>query len=400
MADYLPVIPTEDKLTQLWTYQDAVEHVLDHLNVDADGKMRRQARRAVQQAIRDLANRNAWACYYARHTLTTTAQQTSSTITYDHTGGTYERMVTIAAGTWPSDAALGHLIISGVHYAVDERKSSTVLTLRPDNNPGSDVAAGTSYTWYRGTYPLPVDFRKVERLWWPVQSQEIYPVTQNVAHADLMSSWPTPGNPICYTVQHAGDYYNTPALVLSPPPSSALTLDLFYHRKARDLLVEKYSTGTVTTNATTTVMGSGTAWSGAHVGCVMRFSSSTTVEPTGVVGGISGDDNPAVYTRIVTAVGSATSITVDSAVPALTGVKYTLSDPLDLDYSAMLTAFLRAAEAEAARLLNRDDQNRKLSVADRELIRAIEADMRIDRRQASLTNYAPWWKRGTVPTPA
>lgn len=392
------MVPTEDRLTQLWTYQDAVEHVLDHLDMDADGRTRRQARRAVQQAIRDLAHRHNWACYYGRATVPTTAQQTSSTIEYDHTGGTYERQVTLASGTWPSDAAQGMLIISGVHYAVDERKSSTVLTLRPDNNPGADVAAGTSYTWYRSTYALPVDFRKVERLWWPSQSMELYPLSQGEAHAELMASWPTPGNPIGYTIRQTQDFYNTMSLVMSPPPSTAVTLDLFYQRNPRELRVEKYATGTVTTNASTTVTGSGTSWSSSHVGCVMRFSSSTTVEPTGVVGGLSGDDNPAVYTRIVTAVGSTTSITVDSSVPALTGVKYTLSDPLDMHYGSMLTVFHRFAEAEAARLLNRDDRDRKLAIADRELLRAIEADLRIDRRQMSLVNYAPWWKRGTVPT--
>ena len=140
----------------LFTFQDAVDHVSDVFDIaglDATSKHFRAAKRAVADAYRDIVRLHEWS-YYERHgQITTEAEQSSSTITYDHTGGTYERMVTIAAGTWPTNARYMHIIIESQRYKVATRESSTVITLTPDTNPGADVAAGTSYNIFRSVYP-------------------------------------------------------------------------------------------------------------------------------------------------------------------------------------------------------------------------------------------------------
>ena len=46
-----------------------------------------------------------WTFMFPVTTLSINAPQSSSTITYDHTGGSSENLVTIASGTWPTWAA-------------------------------------------------------------------------------------------------------------------------------------------------------------------------------------------------------------------------------------------------------------------------------------------------------
>ena len=61
---------------------------------------------------------------------------------YDHTGGTSEREVVLAGGTWPAWAAGAYIKLSGTYYLVATRVDGTHLTLGAGDNPGGDVAAG------------------------------------------------------------------------------------------------------------------------------------------------------------------------------------------------------------------------------------------------------------------
>src|SRR5690606_12812154 len=118
----------------------------------------RDIRQAVLDGYDDVHHGAEWTFLYAPLQIALHAPQTSSTIAYDHTGGAYERVVTLAAGSWPDWAAYGTLKIGNALYQVATRESATQLTLREDSNPGDDVTAGTSYTLYQSSYPLPADF--------------------------------------------------------------------------------------------------------------------------------------------------------------------------------------------------------------------------------------------------
>ena len=96
-----------------------------------------------------------------------------------NSGGANERQLTIAAGTWPTWAARGRVSISNATYAVENRVSTTILTLRPDQNPGADVAAGTAYNLYQQAYTLPVNFRRLLRLFHASQNREIRVVSMS-----------------------------------------------------------------------------------------------------------------------------------------------------------------------------------------------------------------------------
>jgi len=90
-----------------------------------------------------------------------TELQGSYTITYDHTGGTYERMLTLSGTTWPAAAEHGYILISGTAYNVYRRISDTVLILDKEINPGSDFSknGGAGQEWkleiYSGIYCYP-----------------------------------------------------------------------------------------------------------------------------------------------------------------------------------------------------------------------------------------------------
>jgi hypothetical protein len=154
-----------------------------------------------------------------------------------------------------------------------------------------------------------------------------------------------------------------------------------YEAKPRDLFTEQYATGTVTCGAaSTSVTGSSTVFASTHVGAIIRFSADAVSLPTSLVG-VRGDNapllNPFTAQRVIQSVTTTTALTLDAALPAaVSGVKYTISDPLDIESGAMLTAYWRAIELEMAKLTTRADIPMREQLARAALIRALEADER------------------------
>lgn len=365
---------------EVWTFEDAVEHVLDVFDLDNSTRNKRIARRAILQAYRDLPNMRSWNYYYRRKPIFTVANYNTGTISYDHTGGSSERLVTLTSGTFPTWAARGRIIINNVHYDVESYLTSTTITLTASGNPGEDVAAGSTYNLYRNTYPLPADYRKSAKLYDITQWREMplaTPVEQQVVEG---SYYRDPGTPKFATIKNDGDYYGNMSISFTPPPSSVKAYDLMYEARPRELATEKYDTGTVSvaSTTTTTVTGSSTVFAAAHVGSIIRFSSDSTNAPTSLVG-IRANNliNPYLAQRVILSVSTATSLTMDAAIPnVLAGVKYTISDPIDLEAGAMLTAFWRMAELEMAKLTTRNDVGMREQLARAAILAAMEADER------------------------
>ena len=98
----------------LFTYQDAVDHIRDYFDIadlDVTSRNYRAALRSVDQAYRDLPRKERWSYYERRFQKTTVAAQSTGTVKYDHTGGTYERQLTLTGATWPTDARLYNILI-------------------------------------------------------------------------------------------------------------------------------------------------------------------------------------------------------------------------------------------------------------------------------------------------
>lgn len=329
----------------MWTYRDAVQHVLDIGGASTDGTAKTLAKTAVQLVYRELSTISEWSYFRKTARLVIEAAYSTGTIEYDNSGGASERLITLTSGTWPTWTARGQIYISGIWYDVATRESSTTLTLGSTANPGADVASGTSYTLSRSRYTMPVDYRAgsrlvdLERSW---TLDYVTPQTLNLAKVTRESS----NDPRMYTIINDPDYVGALAVEVYPPPLSQRVFDYVYMRRQLPMSIEGYETGTVAiTAASASVVGTGTAWTSAMIGSVIRLGDTSDV-PTGIQG-----LTPFIEERIVTAVGSATTLTLDTAVTnTYSAAKYVISSLVDMDEAVMLPAFITGCEAVYARM--------------------------------------------------
>jgi hypothetical protein len=363
---------------ELVTWKDVIDHLVDWMGGDAAQSTRRDARRASLSALRDLANDSLWSYYMGRHRFVTSAVYQAGTVSYDHTGGAYERMLTLTGGTWPDWAAYGVVQISNITYEVASRVSGTVLQLTTNTNPGEDLA-DQEYVIYRDTYSMPTDFQAMGEV--VIQNQAVSLVYEKPGDwLQRLRFYRGTATPRLYTIRGSPDFMNAMAISFFPPPDQAYPIDMVYKRQPRPLRTDQYNAGTVTvTSGSADVSGSGTAFTSAMVGSVIRLSADRNLDPTARWG-----SNPAAVERIVTAVSSGTALTVDDAVgDTYSSTRYVISDPVDVETTSMLTALLRGAEMQTGYARNREDY-RKFETAYREaLVRAREADARSFREDAA-----------------
>jgi len=385
--------------TEIHTYQDLVNRILDapYGEYARDGRNERIAKRAVLNAYRDLPKLHRWGYFERVDTVPTVASQATGTIQYDHTGnGAGERVVLLSGATFPAtEAYLYHIIIDAVTYPILEYINSTTVQLSIDSNPGADVAAGSSYTLFRSLYTGPTNLRRCSPLVDLSRGDELQPMSPTEALRAKSGSY-QPQTPYGYTMRNAGEFYGNMLFEIIPPPASARTYTYVYEASPRPLRIEKYSTGTVTSSAgTTSIEGVGTAFTSDHVGAIIRLSADGVTEPSCLEGSLEAD-NPFVIQRSVISVTDSDTLVVDSAIPtSYSAVKYTISDPLDVESQSMYSALEKLANAYFSELANRDDAAFYRQLFERELVAAKIADNHMRDAIPSLpsSNKAGWGLR-------
>lgn len=377
-------------MSEVMTYRDAVEHLLDVFQVpDSEDRVLRLARRAVDNVYRDIPHRHRWSYFDREYVQIVDASYSTGTIEYDHTGGTNEREVTLTGGTWPANAAYGVLVISDIRYKIDRRISDTVVTLKSDSNPGADISSGTAYTYMRDAYALPTRFRKLGGVWDMSDDHELSIVGSELHVAATTVFYDSPDTPRHVSIRGSHDLYGRLDLIFVPPPSSIEKYRVSYLAEPRPITLENYSAGTVTTSGTSVTLSGGTLPETVGEGTVIRFSGSTTA-PTTKYGNISDTLNRYYAQRHVVSRDSGTTLTIDSALDSdQTGVAYTLSDPIDFEPGAMMNVFLRGIEAEFARMAVLDNRRQLLGDFRQTLIEAMESDSRAVRRSGRI-GYDPF----------
>lgn len=363
---------------ELVTWHDVITHLVDWLGGNTSGEARRDAKRASLQALRELANCHNWTYYYTLGRLNTVEPYATGTIEYDHTGGAYERMVTITSGTWPTWAASGVLSIDDTLYEVYSRKSNTQLTLSTNSNPGADVAAGTSFTLFQDNFALPANFQSMGELIIASNARTLQPETPN-SWLSRKRIWRGTGTPYSYCILGDPNYQNTIAIAFYPPPDQVYSLDYIYRRRPRPLKIEGEYTGKVSvTSGSNSVSGSGTAFTSGMVGSVIRLGTVGDI-PTSREG-----NAPFTQERIVIAVASATTLTVDATWDDdATSVKYMISDPVDIDIGVMYSLLLRWAELTTGHARNKGDREMLMNFKREAEIRAREADSRNFKQESA-----------------
>jgi hypothetical protein len=358
--------------TPLETYSDVLEFLLRVENAQ-DVRITQMAKDAILSAYQELPLVRRWKYFYTRGHLVMDAAYDTGTVAYDDTGGANERQLTLSSGTWPTNAARGQVLIDGKEYKVESRVSSTVVTLSVNNNPGEDIAAGTAYKWWRDTYPMPLDFLSADSF---IDHEESWEPLHGSPGSVLnrRSGNQVANRPMSRSFISDPDYVGVMAVRFDPPPDDTYRYDFMYVRCPMPMRVLDYSTGTVAVTSTA-VTGTGTSWNSDMVGSLIRFPHSGVNQvPTGNSGLY-----PYAEQRIVTAVASATSLTIDSVLDGTySGVKYRISDFIDIDYNTMREAFRKLCEYRFAENLSRQDQGTRYRSFEISLTRAKEADGKRD----------------------
>jgi hypothetical protein len=360
----------------LTTFNDLVAHVVDFLGANASADITRDARRAVLNAYRELASASIWNYYYQRGRLNTNADYTTGTITYTQANQT----VTLTDGTFPSWA--GNAMINfnpglfpgSTSFQVVSNPTSTTLVLADGSNPGLDVSSPVTFTLYQDTYPLPADCLAINRMIMVNQAVSMWYESPGI-WLERQRIYYSPAMPRTYTITGAPNYLGSMAIRFFPPPDNNYSFDFIYQRRPRQMWNAGYSTGKVTaTQNSTALVGVGTNWSYRMVGQCIRIGSDGVNLPTGPAG-----NYPAFMERIVAAVNSATSITLDQiATDSISLATHVISDVVDLEEGAMLTALLRCCEKQISLTRSRTSGAYQQANAayQQALILAREADSR------------------------
>lgn len=368
------------------TAWDTFESLLSFVGGNPDISEHRDIKRAILSAYTEFPALHDWSYLYGTVRLTLHGAQTTGSITFDLTGGAYERLVTLTGATWPAWTELGFLRIGDVIYTIDKRIDATRLTLSATNCPSADLAALTTYTLAQDTYLLPADFIAADR----PQTEQIWRSLYYVPPRDWFSmvrhDHGNTNTPVRYTF--AGNPRGAGMVMrLNPSPDQDQSLDFVYRRSMRPISSWNLSMGQASIPASDTVLTlSSGVLSASMVGSTIRLGSGTAIP-----GGLDSPE-PFAMERTILSVLSATTAQLDAAADqTFANVGYVLSDPIDLEDEAMYGAFVFGCRKHLAMARARDDAGDIAQQWQLQLALAKEADSRdMSRRSASVGDELPW----------
>jgi len=352
---------------------DSVDYSTRNMGIGADLTLRRQAIRA---AYREVVGAREWSFLGSNARITLRAAQTTGTVVYDKTGGTYERQLTLTGATfdsaWVKDASVrfGDIVCD-----IEDYKTTTVVTLDATMAPIADVAS-TTYSLFPRWYRLPTDFVSADV---PMAEDSWITGTQ-VPKAQverLLRSTDYTGDIGCYSFGAPLDLLGAMALYIHPPSDETKTLDIPYTRRPRDIIYTGMDSnldfvGTIAvTGDSATVTGTSTAFESGMVNSILRIGKSATYAPTGL-----DDAYPYAEQRVIKSVENAASLTLDAVVvTSRSGMKYRIADPIDMDV-ILYDAFLRCCDMHLARVLRAKSYRQAKQDYEEALFKAKEADCR------------------------
>ena len=347
------------------TYQDCVNHLLDYLGSDPSDAALRDAKKSVNEAYRDLANAHTWTYLYTP-SIIQTAQMIAQIQTIVGSAMALllrtSMMVVSFQGwlllhaQWPSWAHDGMLVLghndptdygisygANLAYLVDRVISPTVLTLREESNPGEDIPYPAAYAFYRDSYPLPRDFIAQDVTFIPnnfpnlqfIHPREWMRISQNEVRV---------GKPLYYSILGYDREPGRHAVHFSPIPDIKYEIHYAYKRLPRAVRLYEQSAGVVSVDADlVTVIGlKGANFTKAMEGnSIIRFSAQGSTElPTDQY-----RDAPYDHEALVTNYLDQTHVLIEPEAPAAyQGVRYVISDVMDIDPGSMTTVLLRLCE--------------------------------------------------------
>lgn len=301
------------------TYFDLVESLIVSSFGGPQDAEQRDIRTAIHRAYDELTTIRDWAYYHVHGRVITDAPYSTGTVT--SSGAT----VTLTSGTWPSWAATGAYLKVGEQIArVASRTSGSVVVLDSDLPFKADVTAAP-YQLYRTVYPLPDDFRNMdepsdEYNWW----SGVYVTPDQAMKLERVSN--TSGSPLHWTIIKDPDSSGW-AIKLIGYPTERETIDFTYRRTARPIRYSGHEPalrqGTIARTGAA-VTGSGTAFTSAMIGSVLRIGDSTNFP------GAIESMTPWVSESRITASAGSSSLTTEDSGTVSSSTKYLITDPIDI----------------------------------------------------------------------
>lgn len=343
-------------ITTVFTYQDAIEHLIQYNGGAPDDYALARMKTSAQVAYNELCYSMEWMYYNKPYRITLSEPYETGTVAVSTAG-----VVTGSGTTFPTWAASGRLLINDIVYSVDTRDSNTQLTLKTQDFPATAIAAGTSYTLYRSVYTLPENFRKVKEF----IGEDVWTANYMTPHEWLRRERYSndTGTPWLWTIMQTTEKYGYGRLAVffSGYPDETETFDFIYVANPRPIVFSGYEAnsrvGTVAVAASTALTGTTTAFSAAMVGSIIRLTSGTDY-PGGIHSFVPYDEQ-----RVIAARASATGIALDQATTGTySAKKYVVTDPLDFPMH-MRTAYLRGCEKQLDLILPNAERYRQSSRA-------------------------------------
>lgn len=344
------------------TYYDIIEHLISASSGGPQDAEQKDIRSAAQRAFSEVSSIRDWQWYHTTGRIIF-SDSWQGTVTYSPS----TRVVTKSTGdAFPTDATRHYMRINNVVAKVATRTSDTELVLDSVLYFPDLYTSAVTASLYRSIYPLPSDFRNLDS---PIDEASwvgFRYVNQDTA-MKMERAQDIQGPPSYWTVLKDPDGYGYAVKVLGYPVDVE-TLDFTYRRTPRLMRLSGHEvnsrSGTVSASGTT-VTGTGTAFTSAMVGSYIRFGTAAS-HPDAL-----GSMNPYEAEARVTAVASATSLTIDTSV-TFSGVKYLITDPVDAP-QGMHNCILSASDYWLARMRG-ENADKKFALYQRDLRLAMEND--------------------------
>jgi hypothetical protein len=346
------------------TAQDVVDYLLTSTGGGAQDGEHRAVRSAVVHGVREVFQTRDWLWHTTEGTFTT--QQISTTATV--TSGSATIVVANATGFVPGRiVALGGTSLFSLTPRIQSVSGNNVTLDRPA------IGSGTGVTVLVQTfYDLPLNVKDIDSLITETVGT-LYCYISPQEWQQLQINTRGAGEPYYYTIMRSDTDPQRFQVRFVGVPTNGTVVYYTYRYTPGPIRLMGYEascrtgTATVASPNFTTVTLTGSTLPPDLTGAAIRFGTATAeADPVGSL-------TPFVYERRIVSRVNDTSLTVDSALPAMATVKYAISDVIDASQT-MYTAVLSAAEMWYARLVGKD-AGQATQLFNRDLRLALENDV-------------------------
>jgi hypothetical protein len=330
--------------------------------------------RAIQDTMRALPSRHEWN-YFKRQARFTTSPSVGMEVEYQHTGGAYERLLTITnAAAFPEDAQFGQIRVDNHTYRIANRISDTMATLQVD----FAMPPGFSGTvlWERPAYTFSRQIAKMHYLRNITANRPVMHLALSEFSQGDYTRW---GRGVAdrFTWQNRGNIFGAAEIILQPAPALAEVYEVSASVLA---IIPKITavtgSGLACASGSTEVAVEGANFSNKLIGSIIRISGDAQAP-------INDRSEDFEFQAFVIGVSGPTSLTISTPAPdALSGRGYLISSPIEIEAQVMLEFI----EDEAYHQYCKNHDHKSLPTARAIAQESLLAAMRRDKKISESSN--------------